>query len=279
VITGGIIFILIIFSIPFSIALASRLMRAGTRRGPQLAESSSSAELLERVRVLEKQLALRAKTESLSRQVSAEEAQELKSRLPLSQGTVTILFSDIEDFTRFVEHDDEIAREVVRTHNKMIRDQLKRFDGVEVKNWGDGFMVAFPSARKALLCAVGIQEAFRSYNDGRDDPIRVRIGINVGEPLTEGDDFIGRAVNLAARIADCGRGGEIWVSDIVRNLVGTMRGFQFIDRERRRLQGFSEPQQLYELVRIEALDSPERREMEENLSALEAKVKRDLTDD
>jgi class 3 adenylate cyclase len=177
--------------------------------------------------------------------VSAEEVQQLKRRVPLSEGTVTILFSDIEDFSRFTEHSDEVALGILQLHNRIIRDQLIRFDGVEVKSWGDGFMVAFSSARKALLCAVEIQEAFRAYNTSHDEPIRVRIGINSGEPIKEGDDFIGRAVNLAARIADYGRGGKIWVSDTVRNLVGTVQGFQFIDRGRRKLQGFSEPQQLY----------------------------------
>ncbi len=272
----GTLAVLLVFGIPIiAIILNSPLAKALANRIS--GRTAQDPALLRRLEGLEKRLELRGRTEALVRRVTSEETAKLQKQLLPAEGTVTILFSDIEDFTRFVERGDGVAHEVLKVHNRIIRDQLGRYDGVEVKNYGDGFMIAFPSARKALQCAADIQRAFQAHSAERpDDPVRVRMGLNSGEPIKDGEDFIGRTVNLAARIADCARGGEIWVSDTVKSLVGSMRGLQFIDRSSHRLQGFSEPQHLYEVVGVEALESPERRELEERLRELEAKIQGEL---
>src|SRR5204863_10061089 len=75
-------------------------------------------------------------------------------------GTVTILFSDIEGFTALTERMGDLrAQEVLRRHNDLVRDQIEACAGYEVKSQGDGFMVAFAGARKAVRCAIGIQQA------------------------------------------------------------------------------------------------------------------------
>ncbi|HEU5112551.1 MAG TPA: adenylate/guanylate cyclase domain-containing protein, partial [Acidimicrobiia bacterium] len=75
-------------------------------------------------------------------------------------GTVTILFTDIEGSTQLTEQlGDEDWLTVLRAHNKVVRDQVKDHAGFEVKSQGDGFMLAFPSAKEALRCAIGIQRA------------------------------------------------------------------------------------------------------------------------
>src|SRR5439155_8632839 len=118
-------------------------------------------------------------------------------------GTVTIMFSDIEGSTEMTERlGDRRWLEVLREHNAVIRSEVRAHGGFEVKAQGDGFMVAFSSARRALDCAIAVQRAFGSRAD--EDPeeaIRVRIGMHTGEAIRERDDFFGRNVILAARIA------------------------------------------------------------------------------
>ena len=113
-------------------------------------------------------------------------------------GTVTILFTDIEGSTQLTEQlgdDDWLA--VLREHNEIVRSQVSEFSGFEVKSQGDGFMLAFPSAKDALRCAIGIQRALAASESNRTD-LSVRIGLHTGEPVRDADDFYGKAVILAA---------------------------------------------------------------------------------
>jgi class 3 adenylate cyclase len=111
---------------------------------------------------------------------------------------------------------------------------------------GDGFMASFSSATKALECAIAMQRAFAEHNEGAEEPIRVRIGLNAGEPIAEDDDLFGTAVNLAARLAAKAEGGEILTSDTVRGLVAGKK-FLFSDRGETAMRGFEDPVRLYEL--------------------------------
>ncbi len=206
---------------------------------------------------------------------------------PATAGPVTILFTDIEGSTALTERlGDERARQVLREHERLVREALASHGGSEIKTLGDGFMASFGSATKALECAVAIQKAFDVQNanvgarhtsdtgdeplsedlshsndvrkSGRasplrpaseprpDHPLRVRIGLNAGEPVAEGGDLFGTAVNLAARIAGQAQGGEILVSDVVRQLVAG-KGFSFADRGEQALKGFDDPVRLYEV--------------------------------
>jgi class 3 adenylate cyclase len=135
-------------------------------------------------------------------------------------GTVTIMFSDIEDSTALTERlGDEVWQELLRTHNALIRDRLRAHAGYEVKTLGDGFMVAFQSAKKGLECAVAIQRAFADLDAAHGERVKVRIGLHAGEAIKEGDDFYGRNVIMASRVADKAVGGEILVSSLLRSLV------------------------------------------------------------
>ena len=135
-------------------------------------------------------------------------------------GTVTLMFSDIEDSTVLTERlGDQAWQELLRKHNGLIRDQIRAFGGYEVKTIGDGFMVAFQSAKKGLDCAMAIQRAFGDHNAEAGEHIRVRIGLHAGEAIREGDDFFGKNVILASRVAGQASGGEILVSSLLRQLV------------------------------------------------------------
>jgi class 3 adenylate cyclase/pimeloyl-ACP methyl ester carboxylesterase len=162
-------------------------------------------------------------------------------------GPLTILFTDVEGSTALTQRlGDAKAREVLRAHERIVREALQAHGGSEVKAMGDGFMASFSSATRALECAIAMQRAFAEHSEGADESIRVRIGLNAGEPIAEEKDLFGTAVNMAARIAAKAEGGEILASDVVRQLVAG-KGFLFSDRGEVELKGFEEPVRLYEV--------------------------------
>ncbi len=165
-------------------------------------------------------------------------------------GTVTIFFTDIEGSTALAQRlGDKPYHALLTEHNRILREQLARHGGHEVKAVGDGFMVAFASAARALSSAVDIQRAFAAYNrEHLKNPINVRIGLNTGESIEDAGDYFGTAVTLAARIADKAKGGQILVSEVVRTVVGSLAGVEFRDAGRRQLKGIKGRQRLYEVV-------------------------------
>jgi class 3 adenylate cyclase/pimeloyl-ACP methyl ester carboxylesterase len=174
----------------------------------------------------------------------------------------TILFTDIEGSTALTQRlGDAKAREVMREHERITREALAAHGGSEVKTMGDGFMASFGSAVKALECAIAIQQAFEERNAGvgavREPPlqaaetVRVRIGLNAGEPIAEDDpdgrgDLFGTAVIRAARVAALAQGGEILVANVVRELAEG-KGFMFGDRGEVALRGLDDPVRLFEV--------------------------------
>jgi class 3 adenylate cyclase len=159
----------------------------------------------------------------------------------------TILFTDVEGSTALTERlGDAKAREVLRRHERIVREALQSHGGSEIKHTGDGIMASFPSATWAVESAIAMQKAFAEYNETADEPISMCIGLNAGEPIAEEKDLFGTAVNMAARIATKAEGGEILASDVVRQLVAG-KGFLFSDRGEVELKGFEEPVRLYEV--------------------------------
>ncbi|MEE8347576.1 MAG: adenylate/guanylate cyclase domain-containing protein [Dehalococcoidia bacterium] len=159
----------------------------------------------------------------------------------------TILFTDVQGSTALTQRlGDAKARDLLREHERMVREALKAHGGSEVKTMGDGFMASFSSATKALECSIAIQRAFAQRNESAQQPILVRIGLNAGEPIAEDDDLFGTAVNEAARITATAKGGEILVSNVVRELAKG-KDFLFADRGEASLKGFDEPVRLFEL--------------------------------
>jgi class 3 adenylate cyclase len=163
------------------------------------------------------------------------------SRLSQLDCTVTVMFTDIENSTMLAEkYGDTQWMQVLRAHNEIVRKALRTYGGNEIKSQGDGFMLAFPSARRALMCAVAIQQEVDRH--GRANPaegVRVRIGLHTGEAIAEGGDLFGRHVILAARIAGYAEGGQILVSHLVRELVAGADDLSFDDPEEVELKGLS----------------------------------------
>jgi class 3 adenylate cyclase len=165
-------------------------------------------------------------------------------------GTVTILFSDIEGSSGHNERLGDVRwLELLRAHNRLIRDRVQECGGFEVKAQGDGFMIAFPSARRALQCARGIQEAVATgLAEHPDGPIRVRIGLHTGEAIREESDFYGKNVVVAARIADQARGGEILASSVVKELTESAGDVAFEDQRDVQLAGLAGTHAVYRVV-------------------------------
>jgi len=131
----------------------------------------------------------------------------------------------------------------------MLRQCVARHRGRAVKHMGDGFMAVFPSATRALHCAVDIQKAFADYNRKHpESPIRVRVGLNSGESIEDASDYSGTAVTVAARIVDKARGGQILASEVVRDLAGSVADVEFKEAGRRQLKGIPGRQRLYEVA-------------------------------
>ncbi len=175
------------------------------------------------------------------------EEAEAGAEAPAASGMVTILFTDMEGSTSLTQRlGDAKAQEVLRTHNGIVREALKAHNGTEIKHTGDGIMASFASASRALECAIAMQRAFAEQNESAEEPIRVRVGLNAGEPIAEDKDLFGTAVQLAARICGQAEPGQILAPIVVRELAAGKR-FLFADRGETALRGFEDPVRLYEL--------------------------------
>jgi DNA-binding NarL/FixJ family response regulator len=160
------------------------------------------------------------------------------------EGTVTMLFTDIEDSTPLVERlGDERAREVFLEHDRLVREAVERGGGAEVEREGDKFMLAFSGARSAVRCAVEIQRTLERTGV----PLRVRAGLNTGDVIAEEGGYFGRAVFVASRVTDAAAGGEILVSEVTRRLAD-IDGIEFRDRGQHELKGLKGRHQLFEVV-------------------------------
>ena len=166
---------------------------------------------------------------------------------PAAAGLRSILFTDIEGHTEMMTRlGDERGRQVLREHERITREALAEHGGTEVKAMGDGFMSWFPSATAALRCAAALQKAFEDHSEG-GERIRIRAGINAGEPVEEDDDLFGTSVIVAARTAASANGGQIVVTDVVRQLVAG-KEFLFADRGLSNLKGFEDPVRTWEVL-------------------------------
>jgi adenylate cyclase len=155
------------------------------------------------------------------------------------------MFTDVVKNTALLQRiGDDAWRGVMREHEAIVRNALARHGGAEVSTAGDSFFASFATATQAIECAIEMQREFAQRNRGAEHAFEVRIGLNAGEPIEDGKDLVGTAVTMAARIMGQAVGGEILVSDVVRQLVAG-KGFLFADRGEAVLRGFDDPVRLY----------------------------------
>jgi class 3 adenylate cyclase len=166
-------------------------------------------------------------------------------------GRVVILFSDIEESTALNERiGDRAWVRLISSHDKLVQGLVQRRSGHVVKSQGDGFMIAFARAEQAVRCGIDLQRAL--HRDAKRKPheeIRVRIGIHMGRSVRRGDDLFGRNVAMAARVAAQAVGGEVLVSQPVRDALRGCADIRFDEGREVELKGFSGS---YRLFAVEA---------------------------
>jgi class 3 adenylate cyclase len=149
------------------------------------------------------------------------------------------MFSDIVSSTeRAAGMGDRRWRDELDRHDELVRAQLRAHGGREIKTTGDGFLALFDGPARAIRCAVAIREGLRAVG------VDVRIGLHSGEVELRGDDVGGIAVNIGARVAAIGSGGDVVVSSTVRDLV-TGSGIEFVDRGEHVLKGVPDRWRLF----------------------------------
>jgi eukaryotic-like serine/threonine-protein kinase len=162
-------------------------------------------------------------------------------------GSMTVVFTDVEGSTAMLEQlGEERWLEVIRHHNRLVRERVSAHDGVVVKSQGDGFMLIFASASAALASAVELQEIFSVYNARHaDQPLRVRIGLHTGNVFQERDDFLGKTVIVAARLTGRARGGEVLVSGVLKDYTEHVADWRFGPPSDLSLKGLTSPQRVH----------------------------------
>jgi class 3 adenylate cyclase len=169
------------------------------------------------------------------------------SRHSSPDGAITLLFSDIEGSTEMLERmGDDAWFQFLSDHRTVVRALVETFGGTVIKSQGDGFMVSFPSAHAGLRCAIELQRTFSDHSGPEHrDKLRVRMGLHAGTAIADAEDFYGRNVVMAARIADSAGGGEILISSALKEYTETDPSFEFDSRGRFQLKGLSGEHDVY----------------------------------
>ncbi len=165
-------------------------------------------------------------------------------------GMMTIVFTDVEGSTELLERlGEDRWFQMMLDHNRLVRETVSKHGGTVVKSQGDGFMILFASASTALAFAIGLQRAFVKHNPGSpEEPLRIRVGLHTGNVLqTEEQDYLGRAVVLAARITGRARGGEILVSEACRDYTEHFGGWRFGRPAELSLKGLAGVERVHQL--------------------------------
>jgi class 3 adenylate cyclase len=163
-------------------------------------------------------------------------------------GLRTVLFTDLAGSTELNRRlGDEATMRVLRAHDSILRREIEARNGRVIKHTGDGFMASFSDASSAINAAIAIQKALSAQNEWMpESPIQVRIGMNAGEPVDEGSDLFGAAVQLARRVCDAAEAERIYASNVVRELC-LGKSFEFQDLGDIALKGFDGPFRLHEI--------------------------------
>lgn len=147
--------------------------------------------------------------------------------------SVTVMFTDLEGFTRYTaEHGDAAAIDVLTDHQRRIGPVVRSRGGKVVKRLGDGLLLGFPEPAAAALAGVELVDAVH-------DPLRLRAGMHVGEVVVRPDDIVGHVVNVAARVTEAARGGEVLVTGDVRDAAGEVPGLRFGRPRKAKLKGIA----------------------------------------
>jgi class 3 adenylate cyclase len=178
--------------------------------------------------------------------VSDPAPEQTNARATVDPAHRTIMFTDIVDSTAMTARLGDVrAVEMVRAHDALVRRALKDKGGREVKHTGDGIMASFDETMAAVECARSIQQAFDAFNLASREKLRVRIGLDAGEPVADSNDLFGTTVQMAARLCQNAEPESIVVSEAVSELMSDR--FQMTRIGHRNLKGFAQPVEMFEV--------------------------------
>ncbi|HJO74405.1 MAG TPA: adenylate/guanylate cyclase domain-containing protein [Rhodospirillales bacterium] len=164
-------------------------------------------------------------------------------------GPVTVLFTDIAGSTAMTQAlGDAGAQQVVRVHNRIVREALSAHAGKEIKHTGDGIMASFAKTSDGVEGAIQMQRECMVHNEATLDlPLHLKIGLNAGEPIAEDNDLFSTVVQLSARIVDKASADQIYVSEIIRGICAG-KEYKFSHCGDYPMKGFDEDVSLYEVM-------------------------------
>jgi len=181
----------------------------------------------------------------------------MSAALPLEERRLAaIMFTDIMGFTAMAQANESRAIGILRAQRELARPVFKKHAGMEVKTMGDGFLVEFASALAATECAIELEKAVRGYNQEKNDRLRIRIGIHVGDVIHSEGDVYGDAVNIASRIEPLAEGGGICISQQTYDQVRNKIPFRFTKLEAPELKNVLIPIDVYRLETLEGEPEP-----------------------
>jgi class 3 adenylate cyclase len=160
------------------------------------------------------------------------------------------LIADVRGYSTFTrEHGDELAADLSTCFAELASGAVSAAGGEVLGLRGDEIAASFASPRSAVRAAVDMQQRFAArIREVPSLPLRVGVGIDVGEAVPVDDGFRGQALNLAARLCAHAKAGDVLISEAMHHLVGRMEGITTRDVGRQRVKGFSEPVRLVKVV-------------------------------
>jgi class 3 adenylate cyclase len=190
----------------------------------------------------------------------------------LPNGTVTLLFTDVEGSTQLLRRLGEQYGTALEDQRQILRAAVAEHSGTEIDSRGDELFAAFPRARSGLAAAIAAQRAIAAHTWPEGETLKVRMGLHTGEPGLRDDGYLGLDVHRAARISAAAHGGQVVLSQVTRELAGE-EGDEFLDLGEHALKDLPRPERLFQAVipelardfpplRTAAADLPAGRERE-----------------
>jgi DNA-binding NarL/FixJ family response regulator/class 3 adenylate cyclase len=167
----------------------------------------------------------------------------------LPTGTVTFLFTDVEDSTGFVRELGDAYGAMIADHRRLVRNAVADRGGYEIDCRGDEFFLSFSRPGDAVATALAIQQTHESYRWPGSRPVRVRMGIHTGEPAVEEGDYVGIDVHHVARLCSIGHGGQVLISQAT---LDTLEDIEVKDLGEHELKGLPQSERIFQLVRAGA---------------------------